>query len=167
MFAAGSEPAADGTDLFVTDAHAKSTANYALLAAGHAYPGLYTSMWTKLRGVFRAAAVAARSGIWTLDASADFRLETQDDIGPDGVLILPKLFRRATDYLKDVDKGFDGNLSDWINSKSSGSRPENDLVLLNDGTANAVEVPFATLIEQRNANVSLTVDVCTIAFVEK
>ncbi len=171
VFTIANAPGDDGDDVFITEAHVRASANLKLITDGHAYPGLYTSMWLKLRKVFRQEAVAARAasrGIWPHDASGDFRLMTQEDIGPDGALIMPKLFRRSTDYLSDVAKGvFAGNLSDWLRDKSGGSRPENDLVLLNDGTANAVEVPFSELVQQFNANVSFTPDVCTIAFVEK
>ena len=58
--------------------------------------------------------------------------------------MLPKLFRRCVDYRKAVDKGFQGELTDWVRS-IGGARSENDQVLL--GT---IEVTFADLIAQQN-----------------
>ena len=60
--------------------------------------------------------------VWDNDKTDQFVLEDQDSIGPNGQLILPKLFRRSTDYLKDVAKGaFDGNLDEWLVWKSGGA----------------------------------------------
>lgn len=80
---------------------------------------------------------------------------------------MPKRLRRSTDYLKAVARDFNGNLSDWIPSKSNGSRHESDLVRLYDGTPQAVEVPLSTLIGQRSASATFDVDVRSIAIVEK
>ncbi|MBL8685332.1 MAG: thermonuclease family protein [Myxococcales bacterium] len=164
-------PAASGTDLIVTPAHTDASMNLAMLRAGHAYPGLYTSMSLPLRKHFRAAAKAARAaarGLWPTDSTEEFPLRSHADIEPpSGALIMPKLFRRSVDFIKAVMGGFDGNLSDWLEARSGGSRPENDLVLLNDGTPNALEVPFSSLIGQRNSRVVFSADVCDIAFVEK
>ena len=63
-------------------------------------------MGAELGAVFRhdaagRAAQAAGLGIWPLDkTTSGFALSSQDSIGPNGTLILPKLFRRCTDYLR-------------------------------------------------------------------
>ena len=91
----------------------KKTINYRLLDEGIAYYTVYTSTPFNHRKLLRDVASQARNanrGVWELDMTTEFALENQDSIGPDGQLILPKLFRRCTDYLKDVDKGFQGNL---------------------------------------------------------
>lgn len=82
---------------------------------------------------------------------------------PDGQLILPKLFRRSIDYLKDVKDGFRGNLKDWLISISEGSRSENDRVVIRD----SVEVRFSDLIQQRNSRIVFQEDLLNITFVEK
>lgn len=76
--------------------------------------------------------------------TTEFALESQDSIGPGGQLILPKLFRRCTDYLKDVGKGFQGNLADWLIWVSTGSRNENDEVVVQ----NYLKVRLSDLIDQ-------------------
>lgn len=145
----------------------QQTLNYWLLKEGLAYYTVYTSTPAGHRNLLREVAAEARNqekGVWALDQSSLFVLESQDDIGPDGQLILPKLFRRATDYLKDVTKGdFRGNLKDWLVWKSEGSRNENDLVILN----NRVEVPLSDLVQQRNRSVVFQADLLNITFVEK
>lgn len=102
-------------------------------------------------------------GVWELDATSEFVLEDQGSISPGGQLILPKLFRRYTDYLKTVNKGFKGNLVDWLIWVSAGSRNENDRVVV----SNYLEVDFSSLIEQRNKKIVFKADLLDIMFVEK
>ena len=89
------------------------------------------------RGYLRDLAAEARktgAGVWADDTSAEFALEDQASIGPEGQLILPKLFRRATDYLEAVAGGFRGNLADWLVVVStSSSRDEDDRVIVCGG----------------------------------
>ena len=92
-----------------------------------------------------------------------WRVLSQDSIGPDGQLILPKLFRRCTDYLKDVDNGFQGNLADWLIWISGGSRNENDRVIIHD----YLEVWLSDLIDQRNKRIVFKADMLDIMFMEK
>ena len=175
---------ADQTWVHVDEAILKKTMNYHMLDSGLAYYTVYTSMPKAHRTFFHsvaakarqratpeaAAAVgggaargAAQKNVWALDMSSDFILDNQQSIDPTGSLILPKLFRRCTDYLRDVEKGvFDGNLSDWIRFKNQGSRSENDKVLVN-----GIEVTLADLIGQHNRHVSLQPDILDMVFVEK
>src|ERR1700754_3792133 len=77
-------------------------ANLALMGSGAGYGTLYETTAPEIRAGQRAAALAAREagrGVWAVDASAAFDLRSQASIGPEGSLILPKLFRRCTDYL--------------------------------------------------------------------
>ena len=143
------------------------TVNWFLLENGHAYYTVYTSTPKSHRSVLRPIAEQARqngSGVWSTDDTSDFILDDHESIGPNGNLILPKLFRRCTDYLKAVERGFDGELTDWMRANSSGARPENDQVLL-DGVQGPV--PFSALIEQRNRHIALEVDLSSMTFVEK
>jgi len=95
--------------------------------------------------------------------TTEFVLEAQDSISPGGQLILPKLFRRCTDYLKAVEKDFKGDLEDWLIWVSSGSRNENDHVVIHS----YLEVKLSDLIEQRNRKIVFKADLLDIMFVEK
>jgi endonuclease YncB( thermonuclease family) len=166
VFVEGSVPAgADGDWVRLTEAVFGDTMNHRLLETGFAYYTVYTS--TPLRSTLRAVAETARddaAGVWAIDSTDQFVLEDQSSIDPSGALILPKLFRRATDFLKDVAKGaFDGNLDEWLIWKSRGSRSENDKVVL----PNRTQVPLSALIDQRNRTVFFQADILDIVFVEK
>lgn len=144
------------------------TLNWRLLETGVAYYTVYTS--TPLRDRLRAAALQARNarggegrGVWAQDSTHEFRLLDQDSIGPQGATILPKLFRRCSDYLKAVSLGFVGELSEWMIANQGGPRRENDRVVL----PGAVEVRFSDLISQRNATIVFQPDLLDIVFVEK
>jgi endonuclease YncB( thermonuclease family) len=156
----------DGAWAHVTTAVLDRTVNAHALGTGVAYPTFYSSTpqphVTHLRAL-SAGAREEKAGVWAVDQTALFQLVDQDSVGPHGQLILPKLFRRATDYLKDVATGFHGNLADWLKANASGTRQENDLVVLPGG----VEVPLSSLLEQRNSFVSFAPDLLDIVFVEK
>jgi endonuclease YncB( thermonuclease family) len=157
----------DGAWTEVDAALLDRTVNAWLLREGLAYYTVYTSTPAIHRERLRALAVAARdrrSSLWELDTTREFTVDTQASIGPDGQLILPKLFRRCTDYLKAVGDGFAGNLADWmVQVSTGGSRNENDLVVIGD----AIEVRLADLLQQRNRRVALQVDPLDLTFVEK
>ncbi|HEY4384455.1 MAG TPA: thermonuclease family protein, partial [Ktedonobacteraceae bacterium] len=145
----------------------QQTLNAQMLQTGMAYYLGYTSTPLAHRQQLIEIANEARSahkGVWQEDMTSDFVLNGQSDIGTTGQLIYPKLFRRATDYLKAVDKGFSGNLEDWILSVSQlPSRNENDAVVLH----NTTEVHLSDLLEQRNSHVIFQADLLDITFVEK
>jgi endonuclease YncB( thermonuclease family) len=145
----------------------EKTLNYRLLESGEAYLTLYSSSPREHRDFFREVARQARAakrGVWAKDSTPEFQLRNQADINPEGQLILPKLFRRCTDYLKAVDKGFEGTLPDWLTAHSGGSRDENDRVLIEERIG---PVPFSTLLQQRNSRISFEADVLEITVEEK
>lgn len=145
----------------------RTTINFQMLTEGAAYYTVYTSTPLEHRRLLRQEALAARNdnlGVWAEDTTSEFELVDKKSItAPKGQLILPKLFRRSIDYLKAVDKGFRGNLKDWLIENSKGSRNENDRVVTNDG----VEVNLSDLIEQRNSRVAFQADLLNITFLEK
>ena len=132
-----------------------------------AYPTVYTSTPVAHRAYLRALADEARktgAGVWADDTTAEFALEGQASIGPEGQLILPKLFRRATDYLGAVAGGFVGNLADWlVAASSSPSRDEDDRVIVCGGT----ELRLSDLLVQANDTVRFQADLLDVVFVEK
>jgi endonuclease YncB( thermonuclease family) len=164
--ATGSLPT-DGTWVNVDEALLDQTLNARLLSEGQAYYTVYTSTPVSHRRLFRELAANARTkelGVWSQDSTADFILVDQGSVGPGGQLILPKLFRRCTDYLKAVHKGFSGNLGDWLlASAATPTRDENDRVLVND----TIEVHLSDLIVQRNQHITFQPDLLDITFVEK
>jgi endonuclease YncB( thermonuclease family) len=158
----------DGAWVELETALLDRTANARSLAAGLSYPTLYTSTPAPHRTRLRRIAADARDagkGVWGVDETAMFRLADQASISPpNGALILPKLFRRCTDYLKDRRDGFRGTLPDWlVEVSASGTRPENDQVLV----GGRAEVPLSTLVRQLNDRISFTPDLLDIVFVEK
>jgi endonuclease YncB( thermonuclease family) len=157
----------DGRWVKVDDALLKQTLNFRLLEEGLAYYTAYTSAPLSHREFLREIASKARDkklGVWGEDRTSEFVLNDQDSLSPpNGQLILPKLFRRCTDYLKAVDKGFRGNLGDWLLSTEGTSRPENDRVVVGD----AMELKLSDLLEQRNNRIAFQADLLDIVFVEK
>lgn len=159
-------PPKDGTWTHVTSAILDRTINAHALKTGVAYPTFYSSTPVEHMTHLRALAQTARehkAGVWDADRSSLFQLTDQSSIGPNGQLILPKLFRRCTDYLKAVAGGFRGNLAEWLVANNTGSRKENDTVILPGG----VESPLSTLLDQRNSAISFTPDLLDIVFQEK
>jgi endonuclease YncB( thermonuclease family) len=157
----------DGRWVEVDNALLKQTLNFRLLEEGLAYYTVYTSAPLSHREFLRDVASQARDkklGVWGEDRTSEFVLNDQNSISPpDGQLILPKLFRRCTDYLREVDKGFRGNLGDWLLSTEGTSRPENDRVVVKD----TMELKLSDLIEQRNNRIAFQPDLLDIVFVEK
>ncbi|OWY69976.1 nuclease [cyanobacterium TDX16] len=146
----------------------RQTLNFLMMAEGRAYYTVYTSTPRSHRQVLREAALAAREkdlGVWAADSTSIFRLVDFDSItSPNGQLILPKLFRRCTDYLKAVADGYSGNLADWLEGVSlQRSRNENDAVIIRDRT----QVSLSSLIEQYNSQIAFQEDLLDITFVEK
>jgi endonuclease YncB( thermonuclease family) len=158
----------DGAWTHVDSALLDRTLNARSLAAGLSYLTLYTSTPAPHRTRLRKLAGDAREagkGVWAADETELFRLVSQASISPpNGALILPKLFRRCTDYLKARGQGFTGTLPDWLVSVSAtGSRPEDDLVLIGGRT----EVRLSTIVKQLNDRISFTADLLDVVFVEK
>ncbi|MDQ3632152.1 MAG: thermonuclease family protein [Actinomycetota bacterium] len=155
---------ADGSYTAVDDALLDRTINAALLADGSAYLTLYDSAAPPLRAALRALARDARGeggGVWGADATAAFELRDQESIGPEGDLVLPKLFRRCTDYLDTRTRG--ETLVHWLRTHGDPTRPEDDLVVIGGRTT----VRLSSLIEQRRAEIAFTADLLDFVFVEK
>jgi endonuclease YncB( thermonuclease family) len=158
---------ADGSWRIVRPPLVNQSLNAALLADGSAYYTVYTSTPLTHQRALQGLAAKARSerlGVWAADETSDFVLVDEASIGPTGELVLPKLFRRCTDYLKAVtEKGFTGNLPDWIRNPGSPTRDENDQVLING----SIRTHLADLLQQVDTTIQFTADLLQIAFVEK
>jgi hypothetical protein len=154
----------DGDDVPIDDALLRRTLNARQLADGSAYLTLYASLDAPLRDGLRAIAAAASTrglGVWGQDASARFVLSDQDSIGPSGRLILPKLFRRCTDYLRTRTLG--ETLPHWLRTHGGPTRPEDDAV----SVAGQPLVRLSDLVEQRGSTISFSADLLDLVFEEK
>jgi endonuclease YncB( thermonuclease family) len=137
------------------------TANAALLRSGAAYGTFYRSTAPGLRDGMRGLAREARTaalGVWPVDASGGFTLGSQASIGPEGSLILPKLFRRCTDYLR--SRNSRETLPEWMQRMGD---QEDDQVRV----GGAAPVRFSTLITQHGDRIALDADPLDLVFVEK
>lgn len=156
----------DGAAVGVTDALLAGTANHRMIAEGWAYYLAYTTLAGPHQRALRLAARQARGaglGVWGLDRTWEFELTGSDPLGPAGQLVMPKLFRRCTDYLAACDRGFRGTLADWLlASRSSRQRDEDDRVLV----ADRYETRLSELLLLRHRQVALQADPLDLAFVE-
>jgi len=98
-----------------------------------------------------------------MDSTEEFRSVDPSSIGPTGALILPKLFRRCTDYLTSVKRGFDGTLVDWLWANNGPNRLEDDRIVVEDRW----ETNLSQIIEHRNNRIAMKVDPNDIVYVEK
>ncbi|HET8621753.1 MAG TPA: lamin tail domain-containing protein [Acidimicrobiales bacterium] len=108
----GDHPGPDGASVFVDEALADRSVNARLLAAGHAYPGFYTTLPVSLRRHLALASTAARevgAGLWPRStADPDGPATIADLAAAQRLVIWPKLFRRIVPYLAAGFADFDG-----------------------------------------------------------
>ncbi len=116
----GTPSVADGSTLELTKSQLRKSINYQLVRNGHAYPLFYDTLFYDLRDTLTAAAQQARvnrRGVWAADRSRQgLPVMNQASLEVDGVIV-PKLFRRLTDFLA----GTDGNLANflpWLKAKN-------------------------------------------------
>ncbi len=146
----GESDGIDGSDAFLNTTLIKQTVNYHLLAEGLAYPTFYRKLFPSLRKELFAAVQQARSenkGIWKLDKTNEgFCLDNLETLTHQ-VVILPKLFRRISNYLA-INNG-QSNLKGFLDFVKSQNEkaivlPENKVMGLD------------TMIEVDGQNIKLT-----------
>jgi endonuclease YncB( thermonuclease family) len=160
--AAESLAAADGTWTELDPPLLDQAVNAWEAATGVAYPLLYTSTAPSLRDAFAGQAAEAReqrAGVWADDSTARFSAADVAAVGPSGALILPKLFRRTVDYLRDRAPGGQ-TLPEWLVAHA---HTEDDQVMV----AGAAAQPLHTLLQQTGDTVSVAADVLDLVFVER
>jgi endonuclease YncB( thermonuclease family) len=116
----------DGVRIGPSDGLLRRSLNARMLENGMAYLTVYSSQPEAHRALMRSFALGAKSamrGVWSVDKTSRFELESLEDV-TQRQLILPKLFRRAVAYLQDRRKGFVGSFADWFTT-----HPDSDLVL--------------------------------------
>jgi endonuclease YncB( thermonuclease family) len=132
------------------------------VGSGVAYPLLYTSTAPAVRAVFTEHAGRARDaalGVWAQDSSSRFPVAAAADLGPGGALVLPKLFRRAVDYLRERS-GPEQTLPAWLAEHPA---DQDDRVLV----AGTGPQPLHTLLQQSGDEVTLSADPLDLVFVER
>ena len=151
---------------YVDEEILKETMNYKMLETGFAYYLSYTSQPKMHREIMRDIANNAQNaalGVWQIDKTQEFTLESINSVTENGQLIYPKIFRRIIDYFKSIDNGFEGNLADWLEwVPGSESRNENDKVIVKN-----IELKLSDLIKQRNNKIHFQASPQDIVFVEK
>jgi hypothetical protein len=95
----------------------KRSLNYRSLAAGQAYPLFYDTLFADLRAVLTQAAATARQtglGMWPQDRSQmGLAVTGQAELEQQGVL-LPKLFRRLSEFLAQQQPGDLAGFLAWL-----------------------------------------------------
>jgi endonuclease YncB( thermonuclease family) len=98
----GAAPAASGGNVHVSPELVAETINYQQLVSGVAYPTFYRKLYPDLRAAMTEAAAAARAagtGLWSQDVTNSGADLTEGVAAlADKAVVLPKLFRRLTDY---------------------------------------------------------------------
>lgn len=117
---AGDPPAPDGADIRLTPQQMRKSLNYQLLLSGNAYPLFYDTLFAELRNPMAAAvrkARRAKRGIWAHDKTqSGFAFKSQADLERDGVIV-PKLFRRITDFLAESGSANLTKFLKWLEKK--------------------------------------------------
>jgi hypothetical protein len=98
----GDTDRADLSGVFVDADLLRTTINHRLVETGLAYPTYYSQLYPDLRVAFTAATAQARAGklgVWAADATTSGATIAAGTDLSDRLVVLPKLFRRLTDYL--------------------------------------------------------------------
>lgn len=154
---AGDAAEADGTPVFLDVARLRQSYNHLALAEGLAYPTFYQGLFADLRAELTAQVAAARAGglgLWPEDATNTGVDATDLSVLIDGVPLLPKLFRRLSDYM-----AAEGSAVGFKAALAAAREPVLDLA-----TANFTH--FDTFIEQAEGDtrIRLTVPPETLVF---
>ncbi len=144
----------------------QKTLNAKMLENGMAYYTVYSSTSPEHRSFLRGLTLKARAaklGVWAIDQTNNFRLKQQSDIGFQGQLILPKLFRRSSDYLSAVQaKKFTGSLPEWLRWTQTQQQSENDVVQVGQKKQRLADV-----LQVQGSRVQLGADMLDLVFLEK
>ena len=100
---AGDPPEDDGADVFLDETRLEQSVNYASLEEGFCYPTYYDGLFAALRNKMTAATEKARAAagvnsVWAIDkTNAGISIPPVDNLR-DNFGMLPKLFRRLSQY---------------------------------------------------------------------
>lgn len=161
---------ADGSDIKLTNDLLSKTYNFHAVQQGGAYLGFYSgglSIGTQSRliSVYKAAR-KAKLGLWSLDKTSRFVVDTLDDLTSErGALIYPKIFRRCVDALRwaggELEPGRD--IDDFL----AESVRENDSFIVHSADGGKLKSRLSNVLEQVNNQVKIDIDLNTVEFVSK
>lgn len=148
---------ADGDVVDLVDDLVARSVNAELARTGATYLTVYNTTPPSVRALFTTWCRTAREqgrGVWASDRSGGFTVTDQSSVGPQGQLVLPKLFRRVTAWLATDTTA---TLPSWL----AQSGDDNDPV-----QAAGADTTLAAVISQNGDSISLTVDVLDLLFLE-
>ena len=158
----------DGSMVALDTVLLSRTANVMLLQTGAAYAAVYSSTPAEHRLFLFAQAQVAQDqklGVWALDTTASFTLAGHDSIdAASGVLIFPKMFRRATSYIRAVAAGYTGTFSGWIESTMTDPYHSADDFVIRAG---GKPVRLHTLVHDDNGHITTDLDLLHDVFIEQ
>ncbi|WP_019500971.1 hypothetical protein [Pseudanabaena sp. PCC 6802] len=160
----------DGSDVKLTKSLLAKTYNYHAADTGLAYLGLYSGglsfeIQSSLIAAYKQAK-AANLGIWKLDRTRRFTVNTLDDIGPErGSLIYPKIFRRCVDALRWAGGEFEPgrDVDDFLVD----SPDDNDKFVVHARQGGQLKSRLSDVLEQVNNQIRIQIDFNTVEFVSK
>jgi endonuclease YncB( thermonuclease family) len=150
----------DGERIALDDVLLAKSMNTKVLQAGMAYYTVYSSQGESQRAFMQTTARQAKEaglGIWAVDRTGGFTLSSFEDVTT-GQLILPKLYRRCIVYLREREKGFSGNLVDWLLADPS----RDDEILLGSR-----KTRLSSLLQIEGSTVKVLFDPLEAVFLEK
>lgn len=144
---AGDAPEADGAVVLLDEQRMRQSFNHQALAQGLAYPTYYNGLFFDLRTALTAAVVQARKhklGVYQDDATTTGLVVSSLSVITTDRPILPKLFRRMSEYLVNV-----GSIVGFKQLMAKAKEPVYDLRQQNF-------THFDTFIEQKGERIKLT-----------
>lgn len=160
----------DGADIKLTKTLLAETYNFQATRTGLAYLGLYSGglsfdIQTSLIAAYKEAK-AAELGIWKLDKTRRFTVDTLDDIGPEqGSLIYPKIFRRCVDALRWAGGAFEPGCD--VDDFLANSPKEDDQFVIHASHGGKLKSRLSDVIEQINNQIKIQIDLNTVEFISK
>lgn len=160
----------DGSSVKLTTSLLAETYNHHAAKTGLTYLGLYSGglsfeIQSSLMAAYKQAH-AARKGIWKLDRTRRFTVNTLDDLGPEqGSLIYPKIFRRCVDALRWAGGEFEPgrDVDDFL----ADSPDENDQFVVHASHGGQLKSRLSDVLEQINNQIKIGIDLNTVEFVSK
>ncbi len=160
----------DGSDIKLTTSLLADTYNHHAIKSGLAYLGIYSGglsfdVQSNLVATYKKAKTA-KLGVWKLDRTRRFTVNTLDDIGPEqGSLIYPKIFRRCVDALRwsggEFEPGRD--IDDFLTDRPN----ENDQFIVHARDSGQLKSRLSDVLEQINNQIRIQVDFNTVEFISK
>lgn len=162
--------AEDGADIKLTTALLAETFNHHATKTGLAYLGMYSGglsfeIQSNLIATYKEAN-ASQSGIWKLDKTRQFTVNTLEDLSSEqGTLIYPKIFRRCVDALRWAGGEFEPgrDVDDFLFELPH----ENDQFIVHASHGGKLKSRLTDVLEQVNNRIRIQVDFNTVEFVSK